>query len=126
MVDDRSVASVVVKSSWTDDPALSTSVNPDVAHHAGQADLAHAIQSGLRARRTGDLRAATIELGRAFHLAAESGNDQTLQLLTRLVDVDVDGDGSGTVRLKSRVDRADEMALDTRSTRTVCRPSRSP
>ena len=33
--------------------------------------------------------------------------------------VEVDDPVTGTVRLKSRVNEADEMALDTRSTKTV-------
>ena len=50
-------------------------------------------------------------------LAQQSGNEDTARLLARVVDV-VDA-ASGTVRLRKRVDDADEMALDTRSTKTV-------
>jgi hypothetical protein len=50
-------------------------------------------------------------------LAQESGNDGTARLLARVVDV-VDA-ATGTVRLRPKVDDADEMALDTRSTKTV-------
>jgi von Willebrand factor type A C-terminal domain len=50
-------------------------------------------------------------------LAEESGNQGTAKLLARVADV-VDA-VSGTVRLKKRVDDADEMALHTRSTKTV-------
>jgi von Willebrand factor type A C-terminal domain len=50
-------------------------------------------------------------------LAEQSGNEGTARLLAKVVDV-VDA-ASGTVRLKKRVDDADEMALDTRSTKTV-------
>jgi von Willebrand factor type A C-terminal domain len=41
----------------------------------------------------------------------------TAKLLAKVVDV-VDP-ATGTVRLKKKVDDADEMALDTRSTKTV-------
>lgn len=50
-------------------------------------------------------------------LAERSGNEGTAKLLAKVVDV-VDA-ASGTVRLKKTVDDADEMALDTRSTKTV-------
>ena len=50
-------------------------------------------------------------------LAHESGNDATIRLLQKVVDID-DPD-AGTVRLKRQVAAADEMALDTRSTKTI-------
>ena len=57
------------------------------------------------------------EPGRAVALAHQSGNEDTAKLLAKVVDVvDVE---TGTVRLKKKVDDADEMALDTRSTKTV-------
>jgi hypothetical protein len=48
-----------------------------------------------------------------------SGNDGTARLLERVVDV-LDAP-TGSVRLRARVDQADEMTLDTRSTRSVRR-----
>jgi hypothetical protein len=39
------------------------------------------------------------------------------ELLSRVVDID--DPATGTVRLKAKVEEADEMALDTRSTKTV-------
>jgi len=107
----------LVRAIWTDDEALSTRINANVAHYTGQAELAQAIQDGLEARKQGDEELATAKLGRAVKLAAESGNDDTARLLAKVVDV-VDA-ATGTVRLKKKVDDADEMALDTRSTRTV-------
>jgi VWA domain-containing protein len=102
---------------WTDDEALSTKINPRVAHYTGQAELAAAIQEGLEARRQGDDETATEKLGRAVALAHKSGNADTTKLLAKVVDViDVE---TGTVRLKKQVEDADEMALDTRSTKTV-------
>jgi von Willebrand factor type A C-terminal domain/von Willebrand factor type A domain len=102
---------------WTDDEALSTKINPRVAHYTGQAELASAIQDGLEARKQGDEETATAKLGRAVALAHQSGNEDTAKLLAKVVDViDVE---TGTVRLKKQVEDADEMALDTRSTKTV-------
>lgn len=96
---------------------LSTQINPHVAHYTGQQELAEAIQEGLRARKEGDIEGATVRLGRAVALANESGNTRIAGLLDRVVDV-IDP-VTGTVRLKHNVTEADEMALDTRSTRTV-------
>ena len=107
----------LVRAEWTGDEALSTKINPRVAHYTGQAELAVAIQEGLEARRQGDDETATEKLGRAVALAHKSGNESTAKLLAKVVDViDVE---TGTVRLKKQVEDADEMALDTRSTKTV-------
>jgi hypothetical protein len=107
----------LVRAVWTDDTALSTRINKQVAHYTGQAELAQAIQEGLEARKAGDIDTATMRLGRAAQLAAESGNKDTMALLEKVVDVE--DAATGTVRVKRRVDTADEMALDTRSTKTV-------
>lgn len=102
---------------WTEDSALSTRINREVAHYTGQAELADAIQEGLEARKAGDVATATAKLGRAVKLAAESGHGDTAKLLARVVDVeDVK---SGTVRLKRNVSTVDEMTLDTRSSKTM-------
>jgi hypothetical protein len=107
----------LVRAVWTDDMAASTSINPQVAHYTGQAELAQAIQQGLDARKSGDFDGATAKLGRAVQLAAVSGNADTAKLLAKVVDV-VD-EATGTVRLKAKVAEADEMTLETRSTKTV-------
>jgi hypothetical protein len=107
----------LVRALWTDDESLSTKINSQVAHYTGQAELAAAIQEGLEARKQGDEETATAKLGRAVALAHQSGNGDTSRLLAKVVDVvDV---RSGTVRPKQAVDDADEMTLDTRSTKTV-------
>ncbi|MER6672978.1 VWA domain-containing protein [Streptomyces sp. NPDC000983] len=107
----------LVRAVWTDDMAASTSINPQVAHYTGQAELAQAIQQGLDLRKAGDTDGATAKLGRAVQLASASGNADTAKLLSKVVDV-VDA-AAGTVRLKAKVAEADEMTLETRSTKTV-------
>jgi len=102
---------------WTDLVALSTRINKHVAHYTGQEELVQAIQEGLEARKQGDEDTAEAKLGRAVALAHQSGNEETAKLLAKVVDV-VDA-ATGTVRLKKKVEDADEMALDTRSTKTV-------
>ncbi|SEN23962.1 vWA domain-containing protein [Actinacidiphila rubida] len=111
------LAQGLVRAVWTDDMAASTRISPQVAHYTGQAELAQVIQQGLEARKAGDLDSATAKLGRAVQLASASGNEDTAKLLAKVVDV-VDA-ASGTVRLKARVADADEMTLETRSTKTV-------
>ena len=106
-----------VLATWTGDEALSTRINQHVAHYTGQEELAQAIQEGLEARRQGDKDTAEAKLGRAVALAHQSGNEETAKLLLKVVDV-VDA-ATGTVQLKKKVEDADEMALDTRSTKTV-------
>jgi von Willebrand factor type A C-terminal domain/von Willebrand factor type A domain len=107
----------LVRAIWTDDMQRSTRINREVAHYSGQAELAQAIQDGLAARRSGDQVRAEDRLGKAVALAYESGNEESLQQLGKVVDI-VDLD-TGTVRLKAKVMDADEMTLDTRSTKTV-------
>ena len=117
VVGDRVLAKSLVRAIWTDEPALFTPINDEVAHYTGQAELAGVIQVGLQALRHGDPDTATAKLGRAVQLAAQSGNEAMTTLLANIVDV-YDAD-KGTVRLKSHVDASDEMVLDTRSTRTT-------
>ncbi|MBF8171741.1 VWA domain-containing protein [Streptomyces olivaceus] len=107
----------LVRAVWTDDMTASTSIDPQVAHYTGQAELAQAIQQGLDLRKAGDIDGATAKLGRAVQLAGSSGNADTAKLLSKVVDV-VDA-AAGTVRLKAKVEEADEMTLETRSTKTV-------
>jgi len=117
VVDGEVTTRSMVRAVWTEDRAASTRINPQVAHYTGQAELASAIADGLAARAAGDDHTAIARLGRAAQLAAQSGHDGTLRLLTGVVDI-VEAD-TGTVRLRPDVAAADEMALDTRSTRTV-------
>ncbi len=117
VVDGEAKSQALIKAIWTLDEQLSTRINREVAHYTGQAELADAIQDGLEARKTGDAATATFKLGRAVKIAAESGNDATMRLLERVVEVA--DPATGTVRLKRAVDEADEMALDTRSTKTA-------
>ncbi|MFI9200298.1 VWA domain-containing protein [Streptomyces sp. NPDC053048] len=111
------LAQGLVRAVWTDDLVASTSINPQVAHYTGQAELAQAIQQGLDLRKSGDLDGATAKLGRAVQLASRSGHEDTAKLLAKVVDV-VDA-ANGTVRLKTKVSEEAEMTLETRSTKTV-------
>jgi hypothetical protein len=117
IVNGEAVSQALIRAIWTDDEQLSTRINREVAHYTGQAELADAIQEGLEARKAGDEATATFKLGRAVQLAAASGNNATMELLSGVVDVQ--DPVTGTVRLKQRVEDAEEMALDTRSTKTV-------
>lgn len=101
---------------WTDDEGQSTKIERHVAHYTGQAELAQSIQEGLEARAKGDTETATAKLGKAVKIAYESGNEGTAKLLRTIVDVE--NPAEGTVRLKRGVAKEDEMALETRSTKT--------
>jgi len=107
----------LVRAVWTNDENLSTRINREVAHYTGQAELADAIHDGLAARASGDDDTATMKLGRAVQLAHETGNEDSVRLLQKVVEVE--DPKTGTVRLRKQVDDADAMALDVRSTRTV-------
>ncbi|MGI4791332.1 MAG: VWA domain-containing protein [Janthinobacterium lividum] len=106
-----------ILASWTADDSLSARINAQVAHYTGQEELAQVIQQGLEARAQGDTEGATKLLGRAAQIAKQSGHDETMVRLSKVVDI-VDAD-HGTVRLKKAVNKADEMDLDLGSTRTA-------
>lgn len=117
VVGDHVAAKALVRAVWSTDANLTTRVDRAVAHYTGQERLADAIQQGLQARAAGDDRTATTLLGEAARLAHEGGNEDTARLLSKVVDV-VDAE-KGTVRLRGDVAKTDEMALDTRSTKTT-------
>jgi PPM family protein phosphatase len=94
---------------------VSTASRPDEASLAAVRAAAQVLVEA--ARKRGDEDTATAKLGRAVKLAEESGNTDSARLLAKVVDV-VDA-ATGTVRLKKKVNDADAMALDTRSTKTV-------
>jgi len=113
----RTFGKGLVRAIWTDDEEMSTRINRHVAHYTGQAELAQAIQDGLEARKAGNEDTAAARLGRAVALAHESGNEETSRLLAKVADV-IDP-AAGTVRLRASITDADEMALNTRSSKTV-------
>jgi hypothetical protein len=106
----------LVRAVWTTESELSARISRRVAHYTGQAELAQVVQEGLTARKNGDVDTATAKLRRAVQLAAESSNESTAKLLRGVVEVD---ERNGTVRLRAKVEAADEMALDARSTKTA-------
>jgi len=114
---DEVLSQGLMRAVWTDDTALSTRINPRVAHYTGQAELADAIQAGLAARDAGDIETATSKLGRAVQLAEESGHTDTAKLLAKVVDV-VDA-RTGTVRLRQRVAGVDAELANVRSVKTI-------
>jgi hypothetical protein len=116
-VGDQVLAQGLVKALWSADEALTTRISPEVAHYTGQTELADAIQEGLAAKAVGDTATATTKLGRAVQLAAQTGNEEATSRLRKVVDIE-DQD-TGTVRLKRTVEKVDEMALDTASTKTT-------
>jgi von Willebrand factor type A C-terminal domain len=117
VADDQVIGQGLVRVVWTDDEAASARINREVAHYTGQAELAASIQEGLEAMKAGDERTATVKLGRATQIAVASGHEGTVRLLRKVVDIE--DERTGTVRIRKQVAKVDEMALDTRSTRTV-------
>lgn len=116
-VGDDVLAQGLVKATWSGNSELTAKIDQQVAHYTGQTELAAMIQEGLAAKASGDEATATTKLGRAVQLAAETGNDEATSKLKKVVDVQ--DEREGTVRLKAAVDKADEMALDTASTKTT-------
>ncbi|MEZ5200560.1 MAG: hypothetical protein R2742_04300 [Micropruina glycogenica] len=76
-----------------------------------------AIQEGLAAKASGDERTATTKSAGAAELArCDLAPPKRTAKLRKVV---IDNAETGTVRLKRGVDKADEMALDTASTKTT-------
>ncbi len=106
---------------WTEDAGLTTRIDAQVAHYSGQAEKARAIQEGLEAMNRQDEATATLHLGRALRLAAQSGDAETTRRLREVVEGEPgarDGDG-GTLRLRRGAGKVAVMDLDVGSTRTV-------
>jgi hypothetical protein len=106
----------LVTAEWTDDVAKSTRMNKRVAEAVGEGELADAIQEGVDAHRRGDVENANNQFGLAVRKASESGNDEALERLSKLVDIE--DPVTGRVRPKAKVEKVDVMTLETRSTRT--------
>ncbi|MEJ7833455.1 MAG: VWA domain-containing protein [Nocardioides sp.] len=116
-IGDNVAAQALVKATWSNNSEQTAKIDPQVAHYTGQTELAEMIQEGLAAKASGDEATATTKLGRAVQLAAASGNDEATSKLRKVVDID--DEKEGTVRLKAAINKADEMALDTASTKTT-------
>ncbi|WP_232678006.1 VWA domain-containing protein [Nocardioides sp. R-C-SC26] len=116
-IGDDVLAQALVKATWSNNSELTAKIDAQVAHYTGQTELAAMIQEGLAAKAAGDEATATTKLGRAVQLAASTGNDEATSKLRKVVEVE--NEREGTVRLKRTVDKADEMALDTASTKTT-------
>ncbi|CAO5177196.1 von Willebrand factor type A [Frankia sp. AiPs1] len=114
---EQTLSTTKVEVIWTDDSVESTRINEVVAHYTGQAELARAIQDGIRARQAGDEDSAVTALGRAAQLAAAAGDELTLRRLEKVVEI-VDAQ-TGQVRPRHSVEKLDEMDLDASSTLTV-------
>jgi LPS O-antigen subunit length determinant protein (WzzB/FepE family) len=71
----------------------------------------------LAAKAAGREDEATSKLGRAVQFANEAGNAEMTSRLKKVVEID--NAETGTVRLKKQVEKLDEMALDTASTKTT-------
>ncbi|WP_410644209.1 VWA domain-containing protein [Amycolatopsis sp. lyj-346] len=91
----------------TDDLALSSVPDDDVARVSGQAELGRAVRAGWDAFERDDRVAAAREWGTAVRLATELGNAEILKRLGRLVDVRDDG----TVAIKDGVRPRDGFSL---------------
>lgn len=116
-IGDDVLAQALVKATWSSNSELTATIDRQVAHYTGQTELAAMIQEGLAAKAAGDEATATTKLGRAVQLAAATGNEEATSKLRKVVDVQ--DEREGTVRLKASVAKADEMALDTASTKTT-------
>ena len=97
----------LVKAKWSDDSALTTRIDQQVAHYTGQAELAQVIQEGLAAKAVGDEETATTKLGRAVQLAAETGNDEATAKLRKVVDIEDADDRHGPAQEGRREGRRD-------------------
>ena len=115
LVGDEAVGQGLVTAEWTDDVTKSTRMNKQVADAIGEGELADAIQEGVDAYRAEDIATATDRFEKAVQIATESGNDDAIDRLSKIVDIDT---VTGRVRPKAKVDKIDLMTVETRSTRT--------
>jgi len=117
LVGDDVVTEAKLVAVWTDDAALSATIDPDVARAAGSAELADAIRDGIRAWETGDDVTATDRIGRAVQLAYAA--DDTARLRTLAEFAEIHDAASGTVVVRQDADRLAAMTLDAQSAKTA-------
>jgi hypothetical protein len=116
VVDDEVQSEARIRAVWTDDAALSTRINRELAHYTGQAQFATAIDEAYGAKKAGDLELATHLFGTAVSIAHEIGDTHRLHDLAKVVDIE--DAATGTVRLKEHVDAHDDLALEVDSVKT--------
>jgi von Willebrand factor type A C-terminal domain/von Willebrand factor type A domain len=117
VLDGQPAGQALVKAKWTDDTDLSTRINRRVAEATGEEELAVAIDEGMQALNAGDEDTAAVKLGRAVQLADAAGNQEKSEMLAKVVDVE--DASTGRVRLRSDIQKADAMTLETRSRKTT-------
>ncbi|MET7932675.1 VWA domain-containing protein [Streptomyces sp. NPDC005322] len=86
---------------WTDDPLLSSRIDPRLAHYDANSALGQAITAGCDAYEAGDREEARAQWGRAVRLAHELGHERTLDRLRGLVHI-VDA-ATGEVRIREPI-----------------------
>jgi len=106
----------------TDDLALSSVPDDNVARVTGQAELGRAVRAGWEAFERDDRVVAAREWGTAVRLATELGNAEILKRLGRLIDVGDDG----TVAIKDGVRPRDGFSLVLGSTISTCTGAAEP
>jgi len=116
MVDDEPVGQQLVRAVWTDDAAKSTRMNRRVAEVRNEEALADVIQEVVDAQRAGDVARATDRAGEAVRMAHQAGNEDVQERISKLFDIE--DPVTGRVRPKARVEVADVMTFEARSTRT--------
>jgi hypothetical protein len=116
LVGGEPVGQELVKAEWTDDFGKSTHINKKVAEVMDDKELADALQGGIDALRDNDEETAQKRLGKAAQLADESGNQDVLERLSKLVDIE--DAKTGRVRLKEKVSEAALIENEAASTRT--------
>ena len=109
----------LIRVTWTDDEALSTRINGRVAGYTGQAELASAIAEGLEASKRGIRRWRRRGWAGRWRWRTRRATRTWPGCWPAWSTWSTWYEATGTVRLKRKVDAAAEMALDTRSTKTV-------
>ncbi len=117
VVGDEVMSEAKVVATWTDDAALSASIDPEVARAAGSSELADQIQEGVRAWQAGDDVTATDRIGRAVQLAHEAGDTARLEQLAAFAEIH--DAAAGTVVVRRDADRLAAMTLDAQSAKTA-------
>ncbi|WP_329063364.1 VWA domain-containing protein [Amycolatopsis sp. NBC_01480] len=100
---------VPVLGRWTHDPVPPTLIHPKVLQYTVQDGLGQALTEGGDAYAAGDHAGARAAWGRAIRIATETGNEEILKRLRRIVEV-VDA-GTGDVLLRPDVTRSELLNL---------------
>ena len=104
-----------VYAEWTDIIALTSQIEPHIAHYTHEGDLAQHIEQGQKALAMGDIKKAGHLLGEALAISKRTGNVAITLLLSNILEEDI----GGTMKINPRADPIARKTLEIQAGHTA-------